>query len=274
MDHNAKHHRDTIPPFELSEQEIRKLFRHPNRLHGNARLIWQITSFLGSFIATFAVFFFLLNLPAYYKRIAYIVTPKPPQLISLPDQNKVLDDIARSNPQTAPAAQTDHITPQNIGDNRIIIPKINVDAPIEWDIPNNQMIERLRDGVTHYQGTAHPGEIGNIFITGHSSNFWWDKGQFNQVFALLDKLAPNDDIFVSYKGATYHFVVQKSVIVKPTQIDVLNPTDTPILSLMTCNPVGTTINRLIVQSKQVTPLGSASPINTTPSLPTNLPAIR
>lgn len=266
---------DATPPFQLTEQDIKRIFRHPPKWLELVSRLWHSGKFLGNFLVVFAVFFVVLNFPAYYQRIVYLVTPKPAGKLTLPDREKVIEQLEKNElPAKTNINPAQFIVPTFTEPNRIVIPKIGLDAPVLWDVPLEQLIERLRDGVTHYKDTALPGEVGNIFITGHSSNFWWDKGRFNQIFVLLDKLAPGDDIFINYDGKTYHFVVEKSVIVKPTNIEVLNPTDRPVLTLMTCNPVGTTINRLIVQAKQVTPLEARTAQDTKPSLPTTLPAIR
>lgn len=263
------------PPLELTERDIRKIFRHPPRWLLLVKKTWHSVRFLANFLIVFGIFFVAVNLPAYYRRAVYLFTPKPAPTLQLPDREQVLKQIERNEAPAPPKANPDELSaPTNLEPNRIVIPKLGLNAPIGWDVPLEQMLERLRDGVTHYAGSAKPGEIGNIFITGHSSNFWWDKGRFNQVFALLDKLSPNDDIFVNYEGKTYHFVVERSYVVKPTNIEVLNPTDQPILTLMTCTPVGTTINRLIIQAKQVTATTESANQATTPTLPTALPEIR
>jgi len=261
------------PPFELSEKDIRRIFRHPPSWLEALRKSWLVSKFLLNFLLVFAGFFVVLNFPAYYDRLVYLVTPKPAPKLSLPDHDKVVKQL-ESNQPVAAKAKTQFVIPLDLEPNRIAIPKLELNAPIGWDTPLEQMLERLSDGVTHYQGTAKPGEIGNIFITGHSSNFWWNKGRFNQVFVLLDKLAPNDDIFINYENKIYHFVVEKSFVVKPSNIEVLNPTDRPVITLMTCTPVGTTINRLIVQARQVTPIDSQVVQTGKPSLPQTLPAIR
>jgi len=155
----------------------------------------------------------------------------------------------------------------------LIIPKISVNAPITWESPVNRILDDLKNGVSHYGGTALPGERGNIFITGHSSNFWWDPGKFKQVFVLLDKLTEGDRIYLSYENQPYVYKVITKKIVKPTQIEVLDPTDQSIISLMTCTPVGTTINRLIVQAVQIYP-PTIKKNSTRSVLPDSLPAVR
>lgn len=143
---------------------------------------------------------------------------------------------------------------QSLSDNELVIPKISVRAPIIWDssFEEKVMLENLRAGVVHYGGTDRPNRArGNVFITGHSSYYWWDSGQYKTVFALLNKLASGDQIALTYQGEVYVYEVTRSIVVKPTAVEVLASTEVPQLSLMTCTPVGTSLNRLVVISRLV-----------------------
>jgi LPXTG-site transpeptidase (sortase) family protein len=135
----------------------------------------------------------------------------------------------------------------------IIIPKINVDAPIIWSTSVDNMMADLDNGVAHYPSTAMPGESGNCALTGHSSNYWWSQGKYNTVFTLLDKLVPGDQTVIMKDGKKYVYQVTGSEIVEPTHVSVLDPTPSPTLTLITCTPVGTNLRRLIVYSKQTEP---------------------
>ena len=103
------------------------------------------------------------------------------------------------------------------------------------------------DGVVHYPDTALPGEVGNVFITGHSSYYWWSKGEYNTVFSILDKLIMGDDIYIHYNNKRYTYRVYDVDIVLPSDTSVLEQGDNSILTLMTCTPVGTNYRRLIVK---------------------------
>jgi LPXTG-site transpeptidase (sortase) family protein len=178
----------------------------------------------------------------------------------------------------APAASTaGAIAPT---DNSIIIPKINVNAPIEYisSVQENDILTALESGVVHYANTALPGQPGNVAIFGHSSNDWWEPGNYKFVFVLLDKLSPGDIIYIDYQGTRYAYQVQSSTVVDPTDVAVLNPTPTPTLTLITCSPPGTSLRRLVVTAKQITPTpSSATPApappqtTTTTSLPSSSP---
>jgi sortase A len=136
-------------------------------------------------------------------------------------------------------------------ESRLKIPKIDVDAPIIWNVPEDKIIDTLEDGLAHYEGTALPGQVGNVFITGHSSYYVWAGGSYKEIFALLNKLENGDKIYLSYKGVLFEYEVLGQKVVLPDNISVLDQTNDHTLSLMTCTPVGTNLRRLIITAKQV-----------------------
>lgn len=148
------------------------------------------------------------------------------------------------------------IAGEDIGpDNTLFISKIGVQAPIVMAASRNQpeIDKLLLEGVVHYFGTAMPGERGNVFITGHSSYYWWSDGKFNTVFSILDKLVAGDIISVNYGGKKYTYKVFDMKVVLPSEVGVLEQGNDSILTLMTCTPVGTNYRRLIVKAYQVEP---------------------
>lgn len=99
-----------------------------------------------------------------------------------------------------------------------------------------------------YPGTARPGEAGNAFIFGHSSNYPWVISEYNDVFALLNTLSTGDDIVVYYDQKKYTYRITDRAIVDPGDTKVLSARDPKKkeISLMTCWPVGTTLERYII----------------------------
>lgn len=147
-------------------------------------------------------------------------------------------------------------------ENRIIIPRIGkniplvdvlVDAHPDYEVMHETFMEELKKGVVRYPGTARPGETGNVFIFGHSSNYPWIQSQYNDVFALLDQLEDGDEIIVYYYQKKYTYRVTDRSTVKPGDVQALKDRDPgkKELSLMTCWPVGTTLERLIIFAELV-----------------------
>lgn len=162
----------------------------------------------------------------------------------------------------------------------IFIDKISVNAPIiysEKEINEKSFQLALRNGVVHFPETALPGENGNVVVFGHSSGAWWVPGNYKHVFTLLDKLSANDIVAIEYQGISYKYKIKSSRVVLPTEVSVLNPTDIPTLTLITCYPVGTNEKRLVVEAEQISPVTGFQPgkkIIKSPSavkLPSSLP---
>ncbi len=142
---------------------------------------------------------------------------------------------------------------------RLIIPKINVDVPVLYDVgaDYNSQMAAMAKGLAHFAipgANSHPGEIGNTVIAGHSSNDLFDQGDYKFIFVQLEKLAPGDTVYANYKGKRYTYVVTKLEVVKPTDVSkLIYPTDKPMMTLITCTPIGTATSRLLVTAEQVSP---------------------
>lgn len=161
----------------------------------------------------------------------------------------------------------DPTTDINVGpESRLIIPKINVDVPVTYDIGNDyaSQMKAMETGVAHFAipgASSHPGQIGNTVIAGHSSNDLLDSGDYKFIFAQLDKLAVGDSIYAHYGGKRYTYAVTGKTVVEPTEVNKLvYPTTKPIITLLTCTPVGTALHRLLVAAEQVSPDPSASTV--------------
>ncbi len=133
----------------------------------------------------------------------------------------------------------------------LLIDTIGLDVPISWDVPAELTTDYLNKGVAHLAGSAHLGEVGNLFITGHSSDYVWKHNPYAATFALLPKLKENDTITIRENGQVYTYKVNQTRIVNPDQVEVANQTTTPVLTLMTCYPIGTTRQRFIVHASLV-----------------------
>ena len=142
---------------------------------------------------------------------------------------------------------------------RLIIPKINVDVPVWYDIGNDydSQMAAMAKGVAHFAITganSHPGQVGNTVIAGHSSNDLLSAGDYKFIFSQLDKLVAGDTIYANYNSKRYTYIVTKKQVVSPTDVNSLvYTTDKPILTLLTCTPVGTATSRLLVIAEQISP---------------------
>ncbi|HVX57848.1 MAG TPA: class E sortase [Candidatus Saccharimonadales bacterium] len=161
----------------------------------------------------------------------------------------------------------------------VIIPKINVQIPVDYNetsTDENAIENDLENGVVHYPNTALPGQVGNAAFFGHSSNNIFNKGKYKFAFVLLHTLQQGDTFYLTYNGKVYVYKVISMTIVDPSDVGVLNAVagQTATATLITCDPPGTSLHRLVVVGQQISPDPStnaaATPTATTDSTPTAL----
>lgn len=163
----------------------------------------------------------------------------------------------------------------------VIIPKINVQIPVVYGQTTTEesIIESALDrGVVHYPTTSKPGEIGNSVFFGHSSNNIFNKGKYKFAFVMLHKLVIGDTFYLTYNGKVYVYKVISREIVKPSQVSVLDPVpgQTATATLITCDPPGTSLNRLVVVGQQISPdpggnIAGSPTVTTGTTAPDSLP---
>lgn len=160
----------------------------------------------------------------------------------------------------------------------IIIPKINVEIPLVFDVgtTNESMILKgLEDGVVHYPTTVLPGQKGNTAFFGHSSNNIFSPGKYKFAFVQLNKLKAGDLFYITYNKKVYVYKVFDRQIVDPSDVGVLDnvPGKISTATLITCDPPGTSLNRLVVWGEQISPdpaTSAAAPAPTEVQKPTEI----
>jgi len=155
------------------------------------------------------------------------------------------------------------------GQPKVIIPKINVEIPVDYNVASmqEQVIQKALDhGTVHYPATVKPGEQGNTAIFGHSSNNIFNPGKYKFAFVLLNRLEDGDTFYLTYNNQLYAYRVFKKQVVAPNETWVLNPVEgkTATAALITCDPPGTTINRLVVWGEQISPDPATATASETP----------
>ena len=117
-------------------------------------------------IAVFAAVVLVLNFGYFWKQIKFVFVK--PQPLSIAEDKK----------------------PHVIEPSVVIVESLGIKAPLQYvDEANEETYQKaLRNGVVHYPGTAKPGEYGNVYIFGHSSDNAWSPGDYKTVFALLPRI--------------------------------------------------------------------------------------
>lgn len=144
------------------------------------------------------------------------------------------------------------------GGSKVIIPKINLEVPVVYDVPTieeHDVQKGLERGTLHYATTPNPGEKGNAVIFGHSSNNILNHGKYKFAFVLLNRVQIGDTFYLQKDGIRYIYKVFDRRIVRPTDVSALDPTPGKLstATLITCDPPGSSINRLIVTGEQISP---------------------
>ena len=169
--------------------------------------------------------------------------------------------MAYVSPGNVPANGIEALDPsitQSVSDEpKLIIPKINVDVPIRFNIAVDDVMSAMNNGVAHYRikgANAYPGEIGNFVITGHSAGDVYSSNPYKFIFSGLERLEDGDLIYVDYQAVRYTYKVVKKEVIEPTNVAALIvDTDKPLITLITCTPLGTSRYRLLVTGEQISP---------------------
>ena len=173
------------------------------------------------------------------------------------------------------------ITAAPTADPKLIIPKLNVDVPAHFNIANDTATidNAMNHGVAQFKipgADALPGQVGNLVISGHSAGDIYSNNQYKFIFSGLERLQDNDLIYVNYNSVRYTYKVIKKQTVEPTDVAALvYPTSKPILTLITCTPLGSDRYRLLVTAEQVSPayeekaVSTPTTTNSTTALPGN-----
>jgi sortase A len=152
----------------------------------------------------------------------------------------------------------------------VIIPKINVQIPVVYgqtSIEEDVMQNALEEGVVHYPTTSVPGQNGNAAFFGHSSNNIFNKGKYKFAFVLLHTLVPGDTFYLTYNSKVYAYKVITKKVVEPSEVSVLDPVPgtTATATLITCDPPGTSLHRLVVVGEQISPDPTSNAAAATPN---------
>jgi sortase A len=136
----------------------------------------------------------------------------------------------------------------------LYIPKLGVAAPIiaskhDPTAPWDDVREDLDRGVSLAPGLSKPGEEGTVWITGHSSDYAWRKGEYKTVFALLPALSLGDEIIIDWEGKRYTYKVTGSEVVRPSNVSAFKSRGGKTLTLMTCYPPLTTARRWLTYAE-------------------------
>ncbi len=169
--------------------------------------------------------------------------------------------MAYVSPGNAPASEIDALDPtitQVVSpEPKLIIPKLNIDVPIRFNVELSGVMSAMNNGVAHYRiagASAYPGQIGNFVITGHSAGDVYSSNPYKYIFSGLERMEDGDLIYVNYESTRYTYRVIRKEVVEPSNVAALVvDTEKPLVTLVTCTPLGTSRYRLLVTGEQISP---------------------
>ncbi len=213
--------------------------------------------FLSKFFTILGLILMAISLGPFIQQEAFYY------LGQLKNQKFFLSDSAPSNQETitdSPFARLISTRPIALEpvnkDFALVIEKIGVNVPVVKDVTvtdTDAYMQALENGVAHAMVSNYPSqEPGNVYIFAHASLNFWRLGKYATVFNLLRHLKEGDALHVFYENQDFVYKVvgverHKGFDVYPLTRPVLEP----LLTLQTCDPPGTTLNRLVVTAKLV-----------------------
>lgn len=123
----------------------------------------------------------------------------------------------------------------------ITIPKINIEGVViqgtDW--------EALKSGVGQLVNGVDPGDnSGNVVLAAHNDIY-------GEIFRHLDKLEPGDQFQIQTATRIYTYEVKGWEIVEPTAVHVMDNTNGPTATLISCYPFQVNNKRYVVYAERV-----------------------
>ena len=168
---------------------------------------------------------------------------------------RLLQQETRMKPPTARAHSAQHLAdvPAVVKDGligSIEIPRLGVSAVLTEGTDERT----LRRAVGHIEGTALPGQSGNVGIAGHRDTF----------FRPLRNIRRNDLVVLATLSGRYSYRVTSTKVVAPNAVEVLAPSIGETITLVTCYPfyyVGSAPDRFIVRAERISSYSTAQKVS-------------
>jgi len=123
---------------------------------------------------------------------------------------------------------------------RILIDRIDADFVLVDGTDGND----LRKGPGIYDEVPFPGAPGTTAIAGHRTTY-------SAPFRRIDKLRPSDRVVVEMPYGRFTYEVEKTRIVAPTEVSVIDRVGFDRLVLSACHPLYSAAQRIVVFARLV-----------------------
>ena len=176
-------------------------------------------------------------------------------LVTAQEQERLGDDLRARWAEPAarpPAGQDPETVPVSldIGQGFAVLHVPGLEDYDPWVVVEGTSTEALKNGPGHITGTALPGDLGNVVLSGHRTTY-------GAPFERFGELVPGDQVVLETRTGWFTYTVRGSEIVPPTAVEVTyavpgNPTAEPterLLTLTTCHPKYSARQRLVVRAE-------------------------
>jgi len=127
------------------------------------------------------------------------------------------------------------------GDLVLLIPSICVETLVGESTLPDGLAEM--PGLFEFSQLPGEGDV-NVSIAGH-------RDIYDRVFFDLDKVTYGDYLYVIHDGIVFRYLYRDTRIVHPEDWSVIKPQGFNCLALVTCDPIGTTLNRMVLRAELI-----------------------
>lgn len=152
-----------------------------------------------------------------------------------------LSQVRQDYPVGKLVVTTDREAYEN-GNLRLVIPFLDQDVLVQ----NNVDTESLRSGpgLYEYSQLPAPDTNANVSIAGH-------RDIEGAEFYYIDRLTDGDLMYLVYQEKVYIYQYESTQIIQSDDWNPIACKDYPCLTLTSCDPIGTFINRIVVTGRLV-----------------------
>ncbi len=152
-----------------------------------------------------------------------------------------LSQVRQDYPVGKLVVTTDREAYEN-GNLRLVIPSLDQDVLVQ----NNVDTESLRSGLGLYEYSQLPAPDtnANVSIAGH-------RDIEGAEFYYIDRLTDGDLMYLVYQEKVYIYQYESTQIIQSDDWNPIACKDYPCLTLTSCDPIGTFINRIVVTGRLV-----------------------
>lgn len=180
-------------------------------------------------------------------------------------RNTTLQFLTKLSPPNLAAVEQDLQSPKNLehvsteqliklqNEGKVLFNMEEYDTQLEIDsadikgkVVDSETAHGMDRGFWHFPLSSQPGQRGNTVIIAHRFLYLPPR---TDTFFSLDKVQVGDRITITQKDGIYNYTVIQTKVVEKTDRTVLAPTSDYRITLITCTPLWTSNQRLVVVGK-------------------------